>query len=75
MISLKSVILGFFIDVKFKSNYDNWLLENENGRPNTESMSFDVVNWCTMRAKASSENDIHSFYIHLIFIRLFGAVE
>lgn len=57
--------------MKFKSNYDNWLLKNENGRLNTESMSFDVVNCCTVRAKASSENAIHSFYIHLIFIRSF----
>lgn len=68
---IKNVILGFFIDMKFKSNYDNWLLKNENGRLNTESMSFDVVNCCTVRAKASSENVIHSFYIHLIFIRSF----
>lgn len=68
---VKNVILGFFIDMKFKSNYDNWLLKNENGRLNTESMSFDVVNCCTVRAKASSENVIHSFYIHLIFIRSF----
>lgn len=67
--------MGFFIDVKFKSNYDNWLLENENGRFNIELMLFDVVNWCIMRVKVFFENDIHLFYIYLIFIRFFGVVE
>lgn len=67
--------MGFFIDVKFKSNYDNWLLENENGRFNIELMLFDVVNWCIMRVKVFFENDIYLFYIYLIFIRFFGVVE
>lgn len=67
--------MGFFIEVKFKSNYDNWLLENENGRFNIELMLFDVVNWCIMRVKVFFENDIYLFYIYLIFIRFFGVVE
>lgn len=67
--------MGFFIDVKFKSSYDNWLLENENGRFNIELMLFDVVNWCIMRVKVFFENDIYLFYIYLIFIRFFGVVE
>lgn len=67
--------MGFFIDVKFKSNYDNWLLENENGRFNIELMLFDVVNSCIMRVKVFFENDVYLFYIYLIFIRFFGVVE